>query len=216
MNKLLCVFRKYSFLIWALVFGASYLYFLYFTTNSVISSLYVLFLNSTVHLVNKGVVYYLMSNFAFFLVSLLVVTAILFLILMGIRRGLGSLCLKLVDESNLYRFGDICDLLLNFLIAVGFVFLLGIKDNFFEMYYALFEEGMSNLDVTIHRMAYDVELNWIFCEMLTFKAIFDFLFSHAALDKYFPTLRRKASPDSQVSEPVPEELPVQEDSAEIH
>ena len=194
MNKPLSFFRKFSYLLWAGVFAACYLYFLYFTTNSVISSLYVWFLNDTVHLVNNGVVYYLMVNFAFFLVSLLVVTGLLFLLLMGIRRVLGGLCLKHVEDSNLYRFGDICGLLLNFLIAVGFVFLLGIKDNFFEMYYGLCVEGMSSLDVTIHRMAYDVELNWIFCEMLTFKAIFDFLFGHTALDKYLPDLRQKLSP----------------------
>jgi len=218
MSKPVTFLRKSAFVLWAAIFAACYLYFLYFTTNSVISSLYVWFLNDTVHLVNEGVVYYLMTNFAFFLVSLLVVTGLLFLILLGIRRGLGALCVKYVEESNLYRFGDICGLLLNFLIAVGFVFLLGIKDNFFEMYYALFEEGMSSLDVTIHRMAYDVELNWIFCEMLTFKAIFDFLFGHAALDKYLPELRRKTAPSPvyEVPEITSAEEPVSEDAAEIH
>lgn len=217
MSKPLSLLRKSAFILWALIFAGCYLYFLYFTTNSVISDLYVWFLNQTVHLVNKGVVYYLMVNFAFFLVSLLIVTAILFLILLIIRECLGRMCMRLVEESNIYHFGDLCSMLLNFLIAVGFVFLLGIKDNFFEMYYALFEVGMTEVDITIHRMAYDVELNWVFCEMLTFKAIFDFIYSHPALDKYLADKRLKAAaaPVDEAPDMIPEEEPAPEVPEEI-
>lgn len=76
---------------------------------------------------------------------------------------------------------------MNFVIAVDFVFLLGIKDNFFEMFYLLFE-SLDEESVTVERMAYDVEINWIFCDVLVFKMIFEAIFHNNTLKKSFQKL----------------------------
>jgi hypothetical protein len=119
-----------------------------------------------------------------------------------LRKWLVRLCQTKADPENLFHFEKICHILLNFFIAVGFVFLLGIKDNFFEMYYVLFESGLDETSVIVERMAYDVEINWIFCDVLVFSMLFDAFFNSDTLAKFFP-----------VSEETPQEVAVEEPQA---
>ena len=176
--------QKYSFVLWCLLFLVAYIVYAYYITHCVLSIAYVKYLSISMNLVSKGVVAYLLGSFAFFMVCIFIEAGISTTLLLLLRRWLRKVCEHRVDRENIYRFSNICNLLLNFFIAVGFVFLLGIKDNFFEMFYLLFETADEE-SITVQRMAYDVEINWIFCDVLVFKMIFEAIFHKEALDKGF-------------------------------
>ena len=176
--------RKYSYVLWCLLFIVGYIGYSYTVTHCVLSIAYVKYLTFSMELVLKGVVTYLMSSFAFFMVCIFIEVGVSTTLLLLLRRWLLKVCEHRVDRENIYQFSNICNLLLNFFIAVGFVFLLGIKDNFFEMYYLLFE-SLDETAVTIDRMTYDVEINWIFCDVLVFKMIFESIFRKETLEKHF-------------------------------
>ena len=186
--------RKYMFVLWTVLFAGAYLLFAYYSTHVVISDAYVQFINTTLDTVNGGVVLYLMDNFKFFLISLAAVSLVMLLLLWGLRQGLVRLSDRLGERENVHSFAKACGLLMDFIIAVGFVFLLGIKDNFFEMYYVLFEPGLTERDITVHRMAYDVEMNWIFCEVLILKMLFDTVFHQNTVNTAFQKLDEKRAP----------------------
>lgn len=203
MKLIKMLFRKYSFLLWCVLFMGAYICYSYVVTHVVISKAYVNYLLSSVALVNKGVVHYLMDNFKFFMIAILLVACVTTLLLWLLRKGLVGLCRNLVDQENIFRFTTMCNILLNFFIAVGFVFLLGIKDNFFEMYYILFET-LDEVTVTIDRMAYDVEMNWIFCDVLVLKMLFESIFSKSALKKAFPVIELEdpSAEEEEADEPI--------------
>lgn len=190
------LFQKHSYILWCGMFMLIYLVYTYCMTHFVLSSAYVVYLTASMELVSKGVVNYLLGSFAFFMVCILVEAGITSTLLWLLRKGLVRLSSTLVDRENVFRFAMICNLLLNFFIAVGFVFLLGIKDNFFEMYYYLFEVGKSEESVIVERMAYDVEMNWIFCDVLVLKMIFEALFSESSLKKLLPEKKEAPAEDA--------------------
>lgn len=190
MKIITSLLRKYAFLLWCVLFAVGYIYFAYYVTHYV-SDAYVVYLGNSVDLVNLGVVHYLLDNFKFFMICMLIASAVTLVLLLMMRRGLVWLSMNLVERENIYRFVTVCDFFMNFILSIGFVFLLGIKDNFFDMYYSLFEEGMSEVDIAIHKMAYDIEMNWIFCEILVLKMIFDPLFHEKALNKVFQRVEAK-------------------------
>lgn len=185
MNLLRSASRKYSYILWCIMFMLAYICYAYCVTHCVLSIAYVKYLTFSMELVLKGVVTYLMSSFAFFMICILLEAAFSTVLLLLLRKWLGRVSNTLVDRENIFQFANLCNILLNFVIAVGFVFLLGIKDNFFEMYYILFET-LDEATVTVDRMAYDVEMNWIFCEILVFKMLFESIFRKEALEKLFP------------------------------
>lgn len=199
--------RKHVFVLWTALFAGAYLLFAYWSTHVVISDAYVQFINTTLDTVNGGVVLYLMDNFKFFLISLAAVAVVMMALLWALRRGLVHLSDQLGERENVYSFAKACDLVMDFIIAVGFVFLLGIKDNFFEMYYILFETGLTELDVTVHRMAYDVEMNWIFCQVLVLKMLFGAVFQEKTIAADFDRLDHKGS--CAPEEPEPESVPAE-------
>jgi len=148
---------------------------------------------------------YLLGSFAFFMVCILIEAGITTTLLLLLRKWMLRICQDRIDRNNLFQFSNICNLLLNFVIAVGFVFLLGIKDNFFEMYYVLFESGLTEVDIAVHRMAYDIEMNWIFCQLLILKMAFDFIFRESSVEAAFRRLKeKKASAAAAVSTGDPE------------
>ena len=199
MKMIVSLIRKYMFLLWCALFAVAYMVFAYYVTHYVTDA-YVIYLGNSVELVNKGVVHYLLDNFKFFVLSMIVASAVTLVLLLLMRQGMAWTCTRLVDRENIYRFSSLCNILLNFIISIGFVFLLGIKDNFFEMYYALFEEGISEVDIAIHKMAFDIEMNWIFCELLVLKMLFDPLFQSNALDKVFQKMAEKKAPAESAPE----------------
>ncbi|MBQ3090289.1 MAG: hypothetical protein IJD21_07025 [Oscillospiraceae bacterium] len=197
--------RKGSFLLWIVLFALGYIGFAYYTTHVVMSDAYVNYLANSVGLVNYGVVTYLMDNFRFFTIFLFAVSGVMGLLLWLMRQGLIRISDRLDDRQNLARFSTLSSLLMDFLIAVGFVFLMGIKDNFFEMYYVLFESGLTEVDIAVHRMAYDIEMNWIFCQLLILKMAFDFIFRESSVEAAFRRLKeKKASAAAAVSTGDPE------------
>lgn len=195
------LYRKYSFILWCLIFMVVYVCYLYYVTHVVLSTAYVHYLSYSMNLVSKGVVAYLLGSFAFFMICILLEACVSAIFLWLLRKLLVRLSSTIVDQTNVFSFSNVCNILLNFFIAVGFVFLLGIKDNFFEMYYILFEEGLDETRVTVERMAYDVEINWIFCDLLVFKMLFETIFQHDALDKLLPHPEEENAPTA-VDEPV--------------
>lgn len=179
--------QKYTYILWCILFMVAYISYAYYITHSVLSIAYVQYLSFSMNLVSKGVVSYLLGSFAFFMVCILIEAGITTTLLLLLRKWMLRICLDRIDRNNLFQFSNICNLLLNFVIAVGFVFLLGIKDNFFEMFYLLFE-SLDEESVTVERMAYDVEINWIFCDVLVFKMIFEAIFHNNTLKKSFQKL----------------------------
>ncbi len=174
--------KKYAFILWCLIFMLAYVCYAYYITHCVLSIAYVRYLTFSMNLVAKGVVVYLLGSFAFFMVCILIEACFSTTLLLLLRKWMIRRCINAVDSSNVYQFANICNLLLNFFIAVGFVFLLGIKDNFFEMFYLLFETATEE-SLTVQRMAYDVEINWVFCDLLVFKMIFESIFKKEILDE---------------------------------
>ena len=179
--------QKYTYILWCILFMVAYISYAYYITHSVLSIAYVQYLSFSMNLVSKGVVSYLLGSFAFFMVCILIEAGITTTLLLLLRKWMLRICQDRIDRNNLFQFSNICNLLLNFVIAVGFVFLLGIKDNFFEMFYLLFE-SLDEESVTVERMAYDVEINWIFCDVLVFKMIFEAIFHNNTLIKSFQKL----------------------------
>ena len=179
--------QKYIYILWCILFMVAYISYAYYITHSVLSIAYVQYLSFSMNLVSKGVVSYLLGSFAFFMVCILIEAGITTTLLLLLRKWMLRICQDRIDRNNLFQFSNICNLLLNFVIAVGFVFLLGIKDNFFEMFYLLFE-SLDEESVTVERMAYDVEINWIFCDVLVFKMIFEAIFHNNTLIKSFQKL----------------------------
>ncbi len=179
--------QKYTYILWCILFMVAYISYAYYITHSVLSIAYVQYLSFSMNLVSKGVVSYLLGSFAFFMVCILIEAGITTTLLLLLRKWMLRICQDRIDRNNLFQFSNICNLLLNFVIAVGFVFLLGIKDNFFEMFYLLFE-SLDEESVTVERMAYDVEINWIFCDVLVFKMIFEAIFHNNTLKKSFQKL----------------------------
>ena len=179
--------QKYTYILWCILFMVAYISYAYYITHSVLSITYVQYLSFSMNLVSKGVVSYLLGSFAFFMVCILIEAGITTTLLLLLRKWMLRICQDRIDRNNLFQFSNICNLLLNFVIAVGFVFLLGIKDNFFEMFYLLFE-SLDEESVTVERMAYDVEINWIFCDVLVFKMIFEAIFHNNTLKKSFQKL----------------------------
>ena len=201
MKSIQHLFRKYSYILWCLVFMLAYIGYAYCITHFVLSTAYVQYLTFSMNLVSKGVVGYLMGSFAFFMICILIEAGISVTLLWLLRKGLVRMCNTLVDRENVFQFANICNILLNFFIAVGFVFLLGIKDNFFEMYYILFETGLSETSTVVERMAYDVEINWIFCDVLVFKMLFDTIIKDETLDKLLPKPEEESELDHCAEEP---------------
>ena len=183
--------QKYTYILWCILFMVAYISYAYYITHSVLSIAYVQYLSFSMNLVSKGVVSYLLGSFAFFMVCILIEAGITTTLLLLLRKWMLRICQDRIDRNNLFQFSNICNLLLNFVIAVGFVFLLGIKDNFFEMFYLLFE-SLDEESVTVERMAYDVEINWIFCDVLVFKMLFETFFKKDSLDQQF----KKLEPDT--------------------
>ena len=193
--------RKYSYILWCLLFIVAYIGYAYYVTHCVLSIAYVKYLTLSMNLVSKGVVTYLLGSFTFFIVCIFIEAGVSTTLLLLLRRWLLKVCQHRVDRENIHQFSNICNLLLNFFIAVGFVFLLGIKDNFFEMYYLLFETLDETL-VTIDRMTYDVEINWIFCDVLVFKMIFETIFKKETIEKLFQ--KKETPPAVEAPEESPE------------
>ena len=181
------LYKKNANILWCFLFMLAYIGYAYYITHSVLSIAYVQYLSFSMNLVSKGVVSYLLGSFAFFMVCILIEAGITTTLLLLLRKWMLRICQDRIDRNNLFQFSNICNLLLNFVIAVGFVFLLGIKDNFFEMFYLLFE-SLDEESVTVERMAYDVEINWIFCDVLVFKMIFEAIFHNNTLKKSFQKL----------------------------
>lgn len=196
------LFQKHRYVLWCLLFMAAYVGYIYYMTHFVLSIAYVRYLTFSMELVSKGVVSYLLGSFVFFMICILIEAGFSTVLLYFLRKWLVRLCQTKADPENLFHFEKICHILLNFFIAVGFVFLLGIKDNFFEMYYVLFESGLDETSVIVERMAYDVEINWIFCDVLVFSMLFDAFFNSDTLAKFFP-----------VSEETPQEAALEEPQA---
>ena len=188
---------RYTYILWCVLFMVAYIGYAYYITHCVLSIAYVKYLSFSMNLVSKGVVAYLLGSFAFFMVCILIEAGISATLLFLLRKWLVRICMVRLDRENLFQFSNICNLLLNFFIAVGFVFLLGIKDNFFEMFYLLFESADEE-SVAVQRMAYDVEINWVFCDVLVFKMIFEAIFHKDALKREFRKLEG-------IPEPVDEE-----------
>lgn len=193
MNLLRRASQKYVYILWSALFMAAYIGYAYYITHCVLSIAYVRYLSFSMNLVSRGVVAYLLGSFAFFMGCILVEAGITTTLLLLLRKKMLKICLNRIDRENLFRFSTVCNLLLNFFIAVGFVFLLGIKDNFFEMFYVLFET-LDEESVTVQRMAYDVEINWIFCDVLVFKMIFEAIFRNETLEKCFQKLEGLPEP----------------------
>ncbi|MBQ5867492.1 MAG: hypothetical protein IIW56_12570, partial [Oscillospiraceae bacterium] len=190
--------RKYSYILWCLLFIVAYIGYAYYITHFILSIAYVKYLTFSMNLVAKGVVSYLLGSFVFFMVCIMIEAGFTAILLSLLRKFLIKRCTLRLDRENIYKFSSVCNILLNFIIAIGFVFLLGIKDNFFEMYYFLFEASLSEESVIVERMAYDVEMNWIFCDVLVFKMLFEALFHKDALHKRFS--KPEALPAEEVSE----------------
>ena len=170
------LYKKNAYILWCFLFMLAYIGYAYYITHFILSIAYVKYLTFSMNLVAKGVVSYLLGSFVFFMVCIMIEAGFTAILLSLLRKFLIKRCTLRLDRENIYKFSSVCNILLNFIIAIGFV-----------------EES-----VIVERMAYDVEMNWIFCDVLVFKMLFEALFHKDALHKRFS--KPEALPAEEVSE----------------
>ena len=85
------------------------------------------------------------------------------------------------DSDNIMAFSDLVNFVLNFFISIGFVFLFGVKDQYFELFYTVLDTVTSVEDSTITSVSYNIFLNWFFCAILILKMMAETMFGKDAL-----------------------------------
>lgn len=202
-NKIKSIARKNVYLIWSALF--LWLCFqLSFQGLIYMSKLYVSYTEQLYGSVSQGVMVFLLENFEFFMATLVGACVIYFLCIWPVRWLLLKLSKKMDDTGNIHAFSNLVNFVLNFFISIGFVFLFGVKDNYFELFYTVLDTVTSVEDSTITSVSYNIFLNWYFCAILIIKMIVEALFSKDALDEKLGVKKEDDSKDEK-EEPTAEE-----------
>ena len=164
------------------------------------SKLYVNYTSQLFGSIEQGVMVFLLENFEFFLGTLIAACAIYFCCIWPVRWLLLKLSRKMNDTGNIHAFSNLVNFVLNFFISIGFVFLFGVKDQYFELFYTVLDTVTSVEDSTITSVSYNIFLNWYFCAILILKMIVDALFSKDALDEKLGTKKKEDEEDAAADE----------------
>ena len=170
------------------------------------SRLYVNYTSQLFGSVAEGVMVFLLDNFEFFIATLIGACVVYFICLWPVRWVLLKISKKMGDSDNIMAFSDLVNLVLNFFISIGFVFLFGVKDQYFELFYTVLDTVTSVEDSTITSVSYNIFLNWFFCAILILKMMAETMFGKE-------TLKAKLEPEEKTEDEKSEkkeETPVEE------
>lgn len=196
---------KNVYLIWSALF-AWLCFQLSFQGLIYMSSLYVSYTGQLYGSVSDGVLVFLLENFKFFIATLAAACAVYFVCIWLVRLLLLKLSKMMNDTGNIHAFSNLVNFVLNFLLSIGFVFLFGVKDQYFDLFYTVLDTVTSVEDSTITSVSYNIFLNWYFCALLIIKMIVEALFAKETLDeKLAPKKEEETTEETKTAESPQEE-----------
>ena len=202
-EKIKSIALKNVYLIWSALF--LWLCFqLAYQGLILMSRLYVNYTSQLFGSVAEGVMVFLLDNFEFFIATLIGACVVYFLCLWPVRWLLLKISKKMGDSSNILAFSDLVNFVLNFFISIGFVFLFGVKDQYFELFYTVFDTVTSVEDSTITSVSYNIFINWFFCAILILKMLAETMFGKDTLKEKLEPEKKKEDEETAEKEEAEE------------